>query len=244
MATIASNEGNEGNEDNEDNEGNEGNEGNEALNTLCHRALADPSSLSEAEINVILSWVSPEEDDRLCRQKTGGKSRADLIAQALAHPEQLTTVECELLGRFVTLVRPPPPEPETHDPLELIRRIDKHVASYRSLLYMPQTLQEAAQKAVWAAAVGEDERRARTAALGRDPMAGFAGEVTLVLPKVFDFLIFALSGPDSHIGGWKVIYQETEVPRRYTSVFHHNPANSAPAYYYAWKNRDNPEQHP
>lgn len=76
-------------------------------------------------------------------------------------------MECKLLARFVTLARPPPPEPATSDPLELIRRMDKHVASYWSLLQRPQTLQEAAQEAVRAAAVGEDERRARTAAFDR-----------------------------------------------------------------------------
>lgn len=61
-------------------------------------------------------------------------------------------------------------------------------------------------------------------------MAGFTGEVTLALPKMFDFLIYGLSEPESHIGGWKIIYQETEFPGRYRSVFHHNPANSAPPY--------------
>lgn len=37
---------------------NEGNESNEALDALCRRALADPSSLNEAEINVILVGVA------------------------------------------------------------------------------------------------------------------------------------------------------------------------------------------
>jgi len=59
----------------------------EGLDALYRRAIADPSSLSEAEINVILEWVSPEDEDSLCRQETDGKSRADLIAQALAQPE-------------------------------------------------------------------------------------------------------------------------------------------------------------
>ncbi|KAJ9149713.1 hypothetical protein NKR19_g5516 [Coniochaeta hoffmannii] len=56
-----------------------------------------------------------------------------------------------------------------------------------------------------------------TAGVG-DPMAGFTGEVAL--PK------------------------QTEVPGRYTSVFHHDPANSAPYYSYPTVNRQIPEQHP
>jgi hypothetical protein len=73
-------------------------------------------------------------------------------------------------------------------------------------------------------------------------MAGFTGEVTLALPKVFDFLIYALSEPEGRLGGWEAIYHQTEVPARYTSGF--NPANSAPVYVNWQVFRDIPEEHP
>ncbi|OIW33006.1 hypothetical protein CONLIGDRAFT_676821 [Coniochaeta ligniaria NRRL 30616] len=136
---------------------------NSELDALYRRAIADPTSLSQAETNTVLRWLSPEDDDRLCRDKTGGKSRADLIAQALAHPEQLTKVECALLrrsGEFV-MQRPPP----TDDPLELVGRlanaVDRLEASYREPPAQPY---HDAYKAVWAGAIGDQEKRAIEAA--------------------------------------------------------------------------------
>ncbi|KAB5555049.1 hypothetical protein GE09DRAFT_1222509 [Coniochaeta sp. 2T2.1] len=339
---------------------------NEELDALYRRAIADPSSLNRADINVNLDWVSPEDDGPLFRRETGGKSRVDLIAQALAHPEQLTMVECDLFVRAYRFVAPPLPPP-TSDSLDLATR-----------------------KAFWAAAIGEDEKRAKVAALKRvrvlldekaadnerqhvermvqvkrrtgtrwipetvvleggsgdqlwpyfrtifvsegalaNASAGALrarfkvrvedGEVPLGIrrdcflvadevavcsdetkrhhgfeyktklpyavptnkqppptvfvhaahpdypdiepsrsecsdgglhqrgdvgePKVYDFLIYALSEPESHIGGWETVYHQTEVSARYTSVFHHNPANSAPTYVNADVFRDIMEQH-
>lgn len=47
-------------------------------NARYRRAIANPSSLIQAEINTVLGWLSPEDDDRLCREKSGGKTRAEL----------------------------------------------------------------------------------------------------------------------------------------------------------------------
>lgn len=62
-----------------------------------------------------------------------------------------------------------------------------------------------------------------------DPMAGFTGEVTLALPRVFDFLHYALCDPTSRLGGWEAIYHQTEVPARFASGFH--PADAIPTYF-------------
>ncbi|KAJ4303863.1 hypothetical protein N0V88_001460 [Collariella sp. IMI 366227] len=63
---------------------------------LYRRAAADPQSISRAERNAIWNHPPPEDEDRLCVAKTGC-TRAELLAKALANPEQLTHLETKIL---------------------------------------------------------------------------------------------------------------------------------------------------
>ncbi|KAK3941483.1 hypothetical protein QBC46DRAFT_353322 [Diplogelasinospora grovesii] len=142
---------------------------------LHRRAIADPSSLSQAEINAVLNWLSPEDDERICREKGGGRTRAELVAYALSRPEELTKVECHLIMRNLSLAEeyrresennnpaaPPPPPPP--DLFELYARmeaaLDVLFASYGTASLTQQQLGEDAYWAVWAAAISDDEKRA------------------------------------------------------------------------------------
>lgn len=62
------------------------------LEKLCRRAIADPQSITHDEYNIIWQWPSPDEEDRICVEKTG-HTRAELVAKALAAPDELTRDE-------------------------------------------------------------------------------------------------------------------------------------------------------
>ncbi|KAJ4289906.1 hypothetical protein N0V88_006701 [Collariella sp. IMI 366227] len=81
-----------------------------------------------AETNRVFDWLSPEDDEHLCRTKSNGKTRAELIAIAATNPEQLTKIESQLVMRnkaFLTDLRreaqnPNQPPP---NPIELLDRV-------------------------------------------------------------------------------------------------------------------------
>ncbi|KAK4148404.1 hypothetical protein C8A00DRAFT_39035 [Chaetomidium leptoderma] len=134
---------------------------------LYRRAIADASSLTQAEINLVFGWLSPEEDEHLCRTKANGKTRAELIAIAVTNPEQLTRVETQLVTRskgFLTDLRreaqnPNQPPP---GPMELIDRAQDAI---RAALGSTPLHREAYQ-AVWDA-LDDQERLAIIAADNR-----------------------------------------------------------------------------
>lgn len=66
------------------------------LETLCRRAIADPHSITRDERNTIWRLPLPEEEDRLCVEKTG-HTRARLVAKALATPDDLTREEATII---------------------------------------------------------------------------------------------------------------------------------------------------
>lgn len=66
------------------------------LEQLYRRAIADPRSITRAEHNLIRDWPPPEEEDRLCVARTGLK-RAQLVAKALANPDELTLEEAMIV---------------------------------------------------------------------------------------------------------------------------------------------------
>lgn len=66
------------------------------LENLCRRALADPHSITRDEYNIIWQWPAPDEEDRICVEKTG-HTRAELVAKALATPDELTHDEARIL---------------------------------------------------------------------------------------------------------------------------------------------------
>lgn len=57
------------------------------MEALYRRAIADASALTQAETNLVFGWASPEEEERICRTKANGKTRAQLIAIAATNPE-------------------------------------------------------------------------------------------------------------------------------------------------------------
>lgn len=67
-----------------------------SLEKLCRRAIADPHSITRDEYNIIWQWPSPDEEDRICVEKTG-HTRAELVAKALATPDDLTRDEAMIL---------------------------------------------------------------------------------------------------------------------------------------------------
>ncbi|KAK3934018.1 hypothetical protein QBC46DRAFT_429447, partial [Diplogelasinospora grovesii] len=126
------------------------------------------------EINAVLNWLSPEDNERICREKGGGRTRAELVAYALSRPEELTKVECHLIMRNLSLAEEfrresennnnpaaPPPPP---DLFELYARmeaaLDGLFASYGTASLTQQQLGEDAYWAVWAATISDDEKRA------------------------------------------------------------------------------------
>ncbi|KAK4106014.1 hypothetical protein N658DRAFT_502552 [Parathielavia hyrcaniae] len=137
------------------------------MEALYRRAIADASSLTQAETNLIFDWLSPEDDERICRTKANGKTRAELIAIAATNPEQLTKVECQLVGRMKSLLtdlrreaqnpnQPPP------DMMELIGDVeDAARAVIRS-----SPLHQEAEQASWNA-LDDQEKRAFVAAHDR-----------------------------------------------------------------------------
>lgn len=66
------------------------------LEKLCRRAIADPQSITRDEYNIIWRWPSPDEEDRICVEKTG-HTRAELVAKALAIPDELTRDEAMIV---------------------------------------------------------------------------------------------------------------------------------------------------
>ncbi|KAK4107590.1 hypothetical protein N656DRAFT_772435 [Canariomyces notabilis] len=137
------------------------------------RAVADASSLTQAEINLIFGWVSPEEDEQICRANANGKTRAELIAIAATNPEQLTKVESELVQRSQALltdlrreatnpIHNLPPGLKTLD--ELAARAQ--IVMEEALSWNRDPLREEAYQAVWNA-LDDQERRAIIAAQNR-----------------------------------------------------------------------------
>lgn len=66
------------------------------LENLCRRAIADPHSITRYEHNIIHQWPEPNEEDRICVEKTG-HTRAELLAKALVTPDDLTRVEAMIV---------------------------------------------------------------------------------------------------------------------------------------------------
>lgn len=66
------------------------------LEQLYRRVIADPQSATRAEYNTVWQWPPPEEEDRLCVEKTG-LTRAGLVAKALAAPGELTRDEAQII---------------------------------------------------------------------------------------------------------------------------------------------------
>ncbi|KAK4150400.1 hypothetical protein C8A00DRAFT_36997 [Chaetomidium leptoderma] len=139
------------------------------MEALYRRAIADASSLTQAETNLIFDWVSPEEDEHICRTKANGKTRAELIAIAATNPEQLTRVESQLVQRstvFLTDLRREAQNPNQPPPdmMELIDRAQHFVRSALTKRKIP--LYDEAYKAVWNA-LDDQERLAIIAARDR-----------------------------------------------------------------------------
>ena len=137
------------------------------MEALYRRAIADASSLTQAETNLIFDWLSPEDDERICRTKANGKTRAELIAIAATNPEQLTRIESQLVQRSRALLtdlrreaqnpnQPPP------DLLELLGRVENAVRE----AHTPRPLYNEAYQAVWNA-LDDQEKLAINAAQNR-----------------------------------------------------------------------------
>jgi hypothetical protein len=137
------------------------------MEALYRRAIADASSLTQAETNLIFDWLSPEDDERICRIKANGKTRAELIAIAATNPEELTRVESELVLRsksFLADLRREAQNPNQPRPdlMELLDRCQNAVeAALRS-----SPLYHEAYQAVWNA-LDDQERLAIIAAGNR-----------------------------------------------------------------------------
>ncbi|KAJ4290792.1 hypothetical protein N0V88_006542 [Collariella sp. IMI 366227] len=134
------------------------------MEALYRRAIADASSLTQAETNLVFDWLSPEDDEHLCRTKANGKTRAELIAIAATNREQLTKVESLLVMRsksFLTDVRREAQSPNQPPPdmMELLDRVQNAV---RAALESSPLYQEA-YEAVWNA-LDDQERLAIIAA--------------------------------------------------------------------------------
>ena len=66
------------------------------LEDFYRRAAADPRSISRAELNATWGHSPADEEDRPCVAKTG-HTRAELVAKALARPDELTLAEAVIL---------------------------------------------------------------------------------------------------------------------------------------------------
>jgi hypothetical protein len=139
------------------------------MEALYRRAVADASSLTQAETNLIFDWVSPEDDERICRTNANGKTRAELIAIAATNPEQLTRVESELVQRSASFLadlrreaqnpnQPPP------DLMEVIGRAQDAIRA--AIIRSTTPLYKEAYEAVWNA-LDDQERLAIIAAQDR-----------------------------------------------------------------------------
>ncbi|EAQ91660.1 predicted protein [Chaetomium globosum CBS 148.51] len=122
------------------------------MEALYRRAVADASSLTQGEINLIFGWVSPEEDEHICRTKANGKTRAELIAIAATNPEQLTRVESELVQRSVPFLielrrEAQNPNGSPPDMIEVIDRGQQFIALAQAKRKIP--LYKEALQAVW-----------------------------------------------------------------------------------------------
>jgi hypothetical protein len=138
------------------------------MEALYRRAIADASSLTQAETNLIFDWVSPEDDERICRTNANGKTRAELIAIAATNPEQLTRVESELVQRsrsFLADLRREAQNPNQPPPdlMELLGRAQDYV---RAAISRSSPLHNEAYQAVWNA-LDDQERLAIIAAQNR-----------------------------------------------------------------------------
>ncbi|KAK4665440.1 hypothetical protein QC763_0062450 [Podospora pseudopauciseta] len=142
------------------------------MEALYRCAIADASSLTQAETNLVFGWASPEEDERICRTKANGKTRAELIAIAATNPEQLTKVECQLVQRSKAFLadfrreeqNPNQPTPDLLGLLEVIDRGRDNLRAAINLRSIP--LYKEAHKAVWDA-LDDRERLAIIAAKNR-----------------------------------------------------------------------------
>ncbi|KAH6856680.1 hypothetical protein B0I37DRAFT_368075 [Chaetomium sp. MPI-CAGE-AT-0009] len=139
------------------------------MQVLYRRAIADASSLTQAETNLIFGWCSPEEDERICRRKANGKTRAELIAIAATNPEQLTRVESELVQRSKVSLpylrreeqNPNQPPPDMMEVLDHAQNFIRAAIKSRST-----PLYDEAYMAVWNA-LDDQERLAIMAAQDR-----------------------------------------------------------------------------
>ncbi|KAK3687973.1 hypothetical protein B0T22DRAFT_458391 [Podospora appendiculata] len=117
--------------------------------TLYLRVIASPQSATRAERNFIQQLPSPEEEDQMCVAKTG-LTLTELVAKALATPDDLTFVEAKIVSLGIL-----------HDAFDNVG-FDEREKRY-DLRYMePSPLQALQNKAIEAIhqARGEDEKKA------------------------------------------------------------------------------------
>ncbi|EHK43390.1 hypothetical protein TRIATDRAFT_310935 [Trichoderma atroviride IMI 206040] len=68
---------------------------------LYLRIIADPASVTRADKNKVYEKPPPDEEDRLCKDKTG-MTMEQLRHKALSNPDALTEDECDILAYGVT----------------------------------------------------------------------------------------------------------------------------------------------
>ncbi|KAL2125931.1 hypothetical protein VTI74DRAFT_2203 [Chaetomium olivicolor] len=137
------------------------------MEALYRCAIADASSLTQAETNLIFDWLSPEDDERICRTKANGKTRAELITIAATNPEQLTSVESQLVQRSRYLLADLRREAQNPNqpPPDMMELLDRALNAIRAA-YTSSPLRDEAYKAVWNA-LDDQERLAIIAAKNR-----------------------------------------------------------------------------
>ncbi|KAL0934072.1 uncharacterized protein CTRU02_210871 [Colletotrichum truncatum] len=70
------------------------------LKELYQRAIDDSTALTPAELHRILRRPPPEEEDQICRDRTG-LTRQQIIAKALTEPETLSKTERQIIAQGV-----------------------------------------------------------------------------------------------------------------------------------------------
>ncbi|KAK4104662.1 hypothetical protein N658DRAFT_185655 [Parathielavia hyrcaniae] len=101
------------------------------MEPIYRRTIADASSLTQAETNLVFDWLSPEDDERICREKANGKTRAALIAIAATNPEQLTNIESQLVMRLRGFHTELQREAQNRPPPDMMELIDNALHSIR-----------------------------------------------------------------------------------------------------------------
>ncbi|KAM7196604.1 hypothetical protein V8F33_006103 [Rhypophila sp. PSN 637] len=66
------------------------------MRALYQKAIATPEAITPAEKNLIIGRPPPDEEERLCLAKVQ-LTVPQLREKAIAHPEQLTQLECKII---------------------------------------------------------------------------------------------------------------------------------------------------